>query len=172
MSAEPIESLANKIMDRYNQQPVGWTVLTDFKGNVLVLGPEEGYMLKMVTINPQEHTGVGVKLASLHEMRNLVEGAPPYGFRPLSRVQAAELQNSFCHSEKQNRLVSEILERDPLPMWELEKQRPNAVLSGPMIAHPDLSTISKSQKELEAKLTIEAQKLFREKYPHRAAIYR
>jgi len=56
-------------------------------------------------------------------------------------------------------------------MWELEKKRPNAVLTGPVIAHLDLSTISKSQKELELKLTIEAEKLFRNKYPHRAAIY-
>jgi len=55
---------------------------------------------------------------------------------------------------------------------EIEKERPNAVLSGPIIAHPDLSTISKSQRELESKLRIGAGKLFRQKYPHRAEMYR
>jgi len=64
---------------------------------VLVLGPNEGYMLKMVPISPQEYTGVGMKIDSLSEIRMLVEGAPPYGFRPLSSMQSEELLNSFRH---------------------------------------------------------------------------
>ena len=172
MSAEPVEYLANKIMDRYNKHPVGWTVLRDFKGKVLVTGPKEGYMLKIVMINPQEYTGIGVKIDSPRELRTLVEGSPAFGYRPLTNMQAEELLNSFRHRERQNRLISELLERKPVPTLEIEKTRPNAVLSGPIIAHPDLSTISKSQRELESKLRIGAEKLFRQKYPHRAEMYR
>ena len=171
MSAEPVELLANKIIDRYNKHPVGWTVLRDFKGNVLVTGPKEGYMLKIIMINPQEYTGIGVKIDSPRELRTLVEGSPAFGYRPLTNIQAEELLNSF-RQKRQNRLISKILENNPVPTLEIEKKRPNAVLSGPIIAHPDLSTISKSQRELELKLRIGAEKLFRQKYPHRAEMYR
>ena len=172
MSAEPVELLVNKIMDRYNKHPVGWTVLRDFKRNVLVTGPKEGYMLKIIMINPQEYTGIGVKIDSPRELRTLVEGSPAFGYRPLTNIQAEELLNSFRHRARQNRLVSEILERKPVTTLEIEKKRSNAILSGPIIAHPDLRTISKSQRELELKLRIGAEKLFRQKYPHRAEMYR
>ena len=172
MSTEPVEMLVNKIMDRYNKHPAGWTVLRDFKGNVLVTGPKEGYMLKIIMINPQEYTGIGVKINSPRELRTLVEESPGFGYRPLTNMQAEELLNSFRHSGRQNRLVSEIFERKPVSTLEIEKKRPNAVLSGPILAHPDLSTISKSQRELESKLRIGAEKLFRQKYPHRAEMYR
>ena len=172
MSAEPIELLINKIMIRYNKHPVGWTVLRDFKGNVLVTGPNEGYMLKIIMINPQEFTGIGVKIDSPRKLRNLVEGSPAFGYRPLTNMQTEELLKSFRLRESQNKLISEILERKPVPKSEIEKERPNVVLSGPIITHPDLTTISKSQRELESKLRIGAEKLFRQKYPHRAEMYR
>jgi hypothetical protein len=172
VSTEPVDFLVKKIMDRYNRHPVGWTVLRDLKGNVLVTGPKEGYMLKMITINPQEYTGIGVQIDNPRELRTLVEGAPLFGYRPLARIQAEELLNSFRNGRHKEGLISEILERKPIPALEIEKKRPSAVLTGPIIAHPDLSTISKSQRELEMKLRIGAEKLFREKYPHRAEMYR
>jgi hypothetical protein len=172
VSIEPVELLANKIMDRYNKDPIGWAVLRDFKGNVLVTGPAEGYMLKIITINPQEYTGIGVKIDSSRELRTLVEGAPSFGYRPLAKMQVEELLNSFRQSERNNRLFSEILEKNPVPTLEIQKKSPMAVLTGPVMAHPDISTISKSQRELELKLRIGAEKLFRQKYPHRAEIYR
>ena len=172
MSIKPVEFLAKRIIDRYNKHPVGWTVFRDYKGNVLVTGSKEGYMLKIITINPQKHTGIGVKIDSPGELRNLVDGAPLFGYRPLSNIQAEELLNSFLLRERNNRLISEILEKRPLPTLEIQKRKPNAVLTGPVITHPDLSTISKSQRELELKLRIGAEKLFRQKYPHRAEMYR
>ena len=172
MNAEPIGSLMERIISRYNKRPLGWTTMIDMKGNVLVLGPEEGYMLKLITINPQEHTGVGMEIDSPREIRKLVEGTPGYGFRPLSAAQVKGLLRSFRRPEQGNRLVSEALKEEPLPTWELERKKPLAVLSGPVIAHPDLSTISKSQMQLDSKLRIEAERLFEKKYPDRAAIYR
>ena len=172
MNAEPIESLVEKIMNRYNKRPLGWATMMDLKGNVLVLGPEEGYMLKLITINPQEHTGVGMEIDNPREIRGLVEGAPGYGFRPLSTAQVEGLLRSFRQPQQGSRFISEVLEEKPLPTWELKRKRPRAVLSGPVIAHPDLSTISRSQMQLESKLRIEAEKLFGKKYPDRAAIYR
>jgi hypothetical protein len=172
VAIEPIESILNKIMRRYDGRPTDWNVLIDYKGNVLVLGPKEGYMLKMVSINPEKQIGVGIKLDSPNEMRRLVDGGPSWGFRPLSAIHTKELLNGFRHAEKRKGLVSEILKRKPVSTLELKRKRPKAVLSGPFIRYPDLSDISTSQKELELKLKIEAEKLFRKKYPYRATIYR
>ena len=171
MSAEPIESLMNRIMNQYNRKPEGWTVLVDFKGNVLVMGPTEGYRLKTIYLNPYEYTGVGIKIEDPEKVRSLVEGSPSYGFRPLSSTQTKELLKNFHERDFQNKVVREVLETRPVPTWELEKKKPKAFLSGPIIAHPNLATISNNQRELEAKLAAEADKLFRKKYPHRAAIY-
>jgi hypothetical protein len=168
---EPIESLIPKIVKRYNDRPLGWNVLRDYKGNFLVLGPTDGYMLKMVPLNPQEFTGVGIKIDDPNEMRKFVEGAPSYGFRPLSTSQTKRLVNSFRQREKQDRLISKLLEKKPISIPELQKKKPKSVLGGPFIGHPDLSTISERQRELERKLKIESMKLFRMKYPHRASIY-
>ncbi len=172
MSTEPIESLTTKIMNRYNKRPIGWTFLRDFKGNVIIIGPKEGYMIKIITINPQEYTGVGMKIENPSDIRSLVKGAPLYGYRPLPTSQAKKLLNSFYNAQKQNKIISEILKRKPIPTWELEKKKPGIILNGPIIAHPDLSTISKNQRKLDLKLKIEAQKLFQKKYPHKAEMYR
>ena len=173
MSVEPIESLTNKIMDRYNRKSEGWAVLTDYKGNVLVLGPRVGYRLKLIPLNPYEYTGVGIEIGGLEEMRRVVEGIPSYGFRPLSAGETEELFNAVHRDDViQNKLIKKLLGMKPVPPGELQKEGLKAILSGPVIAHPDLNAISKSQRELDVRLATEAAKLFREKYPHRAAIYR
>ena len=170
MNVEPIESLISRIMRQYNRKPEGWTVLTDHKGNVLILGPKTGYRLKLIPLNPQEYTGVGMKVDGLEEMRRVADGVPSYGFRPLSTTEAEELLKTVQEGA-QSRLIDRLLRTKPVPTWELRKKRPGAVLGGPVIAHPDLSAISKSQRELEARLAVEADKIFRRKYPYRAAIY-
>lgn len=173
MDTEPIESLMNEIMLRYNRKPEGWKVLTDHKGNVLILGPKAGYRLKLVPLNPQDYIGVGVKIGGAKEVRRIVEGVPSYGFRPLSGKEI-KLLFSTIHQKStiQNRLVKKLLSMKPVPTWQLQKNKPEAVLAGPVVTHPNLSAISKSQRKLEKKLAVEAYKLFRKKYPGRAEIYR
>ena len=172
VNSEPVEFLTKKIMEQYNKHPIGWNVLRDFKGNVLVTGSKEGYMLKLIMINPHEYTGIGVKIDNPSELRTFVEGAPLFGYRPLGNEQVEELLTSFRHENQQNKLISEILENKPVPTLEITKKKHSAVLAGPILSHPDLSRISKSQRELESKLKIGVEKLFRERYPHRAEMYR
>ena len=102
MSTQPIDSLSKKIINRYNKQPVGWSILRDLKGNVLIVGPKKGYMLKVITINPQEYTGVGMEIENPNDIRTLLKGAPQYGYRPLRKGQAKELLNSFQQSQTHN----------------------------------------------------------------------
>jgi hypothetical protein len=171
MSPESMDALMTRIMDQYNRKPEGWTVLVDFKGNVLVMGPNGGYRLKMIHLNPHEYTGVGVKIDDTETVQRLVEGAPSYGLRPLSRKHATTLLTRFHEGAFQSKVVRDVLAMKPVSTWALEKKKPQAFLSGPIITHPDLATISSNQRKLEAKLAAEAEKLFRTKYPHRAAIY-
>lgn len=172
MNVKSIKSLVTRILDQYNKKPEGWKVLNDRKGNVLVLGPKVGYRLKLVPLNPREYTGVGVKINRSEEMRSITQGVPSYGFRPLSDKETKELFSTVHQgSTLQTKLIQKLLGTKPVPTREIRKKETKAVLTGPVITHPSLSTISKGQRELEKKLSMEADKLFRKKYPHRAAIY-
>ena len=43
VETEPIELIARDIKKKYNDDPLGWNILSDHKGNVLILGSREGY---------------------------------------------------------------------------------------------------------------------------------
>ena len=170
VETEPFELITRDITKKYNDNPLGWKILLDHKGTMLVLGPRKGYMLKLISLSPEEQTGVGIRIESLDEIRKLVDGLPFYGFRPLSLLQAKKLITEF-RCEKQSNIISKILMQKPIRTTEIENKEPRVVLQGPVISHPDLSTISRRQSELESKLRIEAEKLFRKRYPKRAEIY-
>lgn len=172
MRAQPIELIIERIMDQYNEKPEGWKVLIDRKGNVVVIGPRIGYRLKLIPLNPREYTGVGIRTSGLKEMRRVTEGLPSYGFRPLSSTETKQLLSTIHKGGTvQSKLIKKLLGTKPVPTWELPKKGHKAILTGPVIAHPNLSAVSKSQRELERKLALEADKLFKKKYPLRAAIY-
>jgi hypothetical protein len=171
MIVEPVETLMTRILRQYNNKPEGWNVLTDSKGNVLVLGPRTGYRLKLISLNPVEYTGVGMKINRLNEVRKALSSEPSYGFRPLAKDVIGELLNNKSQS-RQNAIIYELLKKNPVSTREIERRKPRAILGGPIISHPDLNIISSNQRKLEAKLSLEADKLFKRKYPGRAAIYR
>jgi hypothetical protein len=169
---EPVEQITKKILNQYNRHPEGWSVLVDSKGDVLVIGPSSGYRLKLVPLNPREYTGVGVRLGRSKGLREMVKDIPPYGFRPLSRQETRDLLSAIHRRGRPtNERIKKLLEMKPVPTWEIDERRPEAVVTGPLVAHPNLSAISKGQRELEAKLAVEADKLFRRKYPLRARTY-
>jgi len=169
----PIERVMHTIMDRYNRKPQGWRVLSDGKGNVLVLGPDVGYQLKLVPLNPHEYTGVGINITRIDDMKDIATEFPSYGFRPLTERETKGLMNTFRHGETlPDDLITELFRIRPVSTLDLPLRNPTAVLGGPVLVHPDLSTISQHQRDLETKLTVAAEKLFRRKYPHRAALYR
>ena len=172
MDAEPVESLMTRLVDQYNRRPEGWRILADQKGNVLIISPNETYRLKVIPVNPREYTGVGVKVGGLEEIRGNVDELPSYGFRPISDNDAKRLFNSLNRDgDINNEVLKQLLGRSPVTARDIEEEMPQAVLTGPVITHPDISTISRGQRELEAQLAFEANKFFRKKYPDRAAIY-
>ena len=172
MNPEPIESLMPRILSKYNRKPSGWIVLTDRHQNVLVLGPKTGYRLKLIQLNPSKFTGVGVSIRNTQKIRKQVEGSPSYGFRPLSSSAVEQLITSGDSGHIPRDLVNEFFNLSPVPLGDLNKTRPKAILSGPVLVHPNLNVLSTSQKKLDAKLSYEADKLFKTKYSYRAEMYR
>lgn len=160
-----------RAMDAYNRHPEGWNVLVDPKGNVLILGREGGYRMKLVPLNPYEYTGVGVTIEGSEELRGLLTGAPSYGFRPVPSTVMRTLVHEAGRGTLSNALAKRLLSIPPRPSWSVRDADAKAVLRGPVIAHPDLGAISKGQRELDAKLAQEGNALFRRRYPQRAAFY-
>lgn len=172
MNIEPLERVTKEIMRRYNKKPEAWSVLADTRGNIIVLGPTLGYRLKFIALGPHKYTGVGAKVKNVKKLRDIVEGTPPYGFRPLSKNKIDVLFTALRRKGKlERRMVAELLEPKPISTGRLMKIKPRAILSGPVITHPDLSSISWRQRELERKLALEAEKLFRKRHPLRAEMY-
>jgi hypothetical protein len=168
---EPIEAVIKRIMIRYNENPRDWRVLIDNRGNALVLGPESSYKLRFIHINPYEYTGVGVTIRGLEELRENLRTIPSYGFRPLTKDRTKKFLESIQNQESiKEKLVRDLFKINPVPTQKLRDETAT-ILSGPIITHPDLSSISKEQRKLEARLTMEAERLFRVKYPSRARIY-
>jgi hypothetical protein len=171
LSFEPIEKVIERIINLYNENPRDWRVLIDRRGNALILGPEIGYKLRLIHINPQEYTGVGVKIQGLEEIQENLIHVPSYGFRPLTKYRTKTFLDSIKNQDqRQEKLVRELFKIKPVPTPKLQGET-ETILSGPIITHPDLSIISKGQRKLEARLTMEAERQFRLKYPSRARIY-
>jgi len=108
----------------------------------------------------------------MEEARGMPLGVPSYGYRPLSYGNVAQLFSSLHQNAPvPQELINGLLGIRPVPTWDLKEEGSRGVLTGPVIAHPDLASISRGQRELDAKLTLEADRLFRARYPFRAGIY-
>lgn len=172
MSVEPIEKISRRILAQYDKNPKNWTVLADRRNNLLVLGPDGGFRLKVLPLGPNRQLGVGAEVDISTDLQEIMNESSSYGFRPLSMEKARGLLTAIQQGNLERGHLKNLLGVSPVSTADLQKMRPEMILSGPVMLHPNLSTISDGQKELEKKLRIEADKLFRKKYPLRAGIYR
>ncbi len=169
---EPIRRLTEEIINQYNRKPTGWSVLVDRRGNIIILGPSSSYWLRLIWLNPHKYTGVGIRIDSPREIREMVEGTPPYGLRPLPKGSVRRLVGAIRRNDRlEASFIKRLLNITPVSTIELRERRPEAVLGGPVITHRDLSIISEGQRKLERKLALEAERLFRKRYPLRSGIY-
>ncbi|MGA2573426.1 MAG: hypothetical protein ABSF36_04385 [Candidatus Methanomethylicaceae archaeon] len=175
MEIKTIEETLKEIFEGYNRRPKSWRIASDFRGNSLVIGPDDGYRLKTMMINPYENIGVGARIDDGEELgRSMGENAP-CGFRPIDADMTQSvlslMSNSQADAEKRE-MIRRVLAIDPVPTWSLGGDRTGAVVGGPFIAHPDLRMVSKKQSELDQKLELELNRLFCARYPMRASAYR
>ncbi|MHA1595391.1 MAG: hypothetical protein ACTSXJ_07890 [Candidatus Baldrarchaeia archaeon] len=166
----PIEEILKILLERYNKNPRGWSILIDPQGNIIVIGPNTAYRLKVIPLGPGKFTGVGVAIEEIDEIRSLLRGVPSFGIRPLTPKHLKVIEKELI---KKGTISWETLRKltktEPVP---LNKAIGDWALIGPELhTTRPLSEIIKGQKELEMLLQREADKLFRERFPHRAMAY-
>lgn len=162
---DDLDVLMKEIIERYNRTPKGWRFISDYRGNIIIIGPDISYQFKTMMINPSESIGVGTRISNSETLRKLTAKEFDSGFRSVDESKFHALISGKISEE----LILELLRKSPAPLHELEESK--IILGGPIFSHPDIRMLSKSQQELESKLAIELDKLFRRKYPHRANIY-
>lgn len=181
MEIRSVEEIMKEVAEGYNRRPKGWQIASDGRGNALVVGPESGFRLKLMMVSPEETIGVGASIDDVEEVRRGIgagaatSARPSCGFRPLSEGDAKAIVESMRSASAVARgqeMVRRIMATDPVPTWRLQEDEMGAVMSGPYIAHPDLRLVSKSQSELDARLSTEVDRAFRARFPMRASIYR
>lgn len=166
------EALA-KLLKRYDRNPKGWSFLLSKGSNfwdILFLGPEESWQIKVDTIFKPKPLGVGVKLEERLSpplpkaaLKNF-----PYGFRPLppaaleslaKKVEAGELRPEDAAEE----LLDRLQRTKPVPRAKIPPRALTAI--GPHFLLPRTPHLSDKQKELDMRLEAELKKLLRRKYP-------
>ncbi len=164
------EDVIREILESYNRKPVGWQIASDFRGNMLALGPDTGYRLKFMIISPSERIGVGVRFDDPVDVGRLGL-SPPCGFRPLSAEVAKEAIAAIASGGAAQQVMERLMRAKPVRLQDCQGKDVGAVLSGPFMSHPDLRMISPRQSDLDAKLAAEVERIFRQRYPMRASMF-
>jgi len=152
-----LEESINEIIEKYNKKPKGWKFISDFKGNIIVIGPDMGYQLKVMMINPYESIGIGTRLYKPINEPIKYDFKYNSGFRILDEKSFKEIISGNYN------IIWNILRKDPIPTYELNKGK--IILGGPILA-------TDIKSKIEEKLSIELEKLFRKKYPFKANMFR
>ena len=169
--AEPVEEIISRIQSMYAEKPRGWKVMSTPRGDMLVLGPDSAFQLKMIPLNPQEFTGAGIELPSPQVALNIVKSSPEFGLRPLSGRDFERIIQSLTQPDIARPSLESILRRAPMSPLDLDRIKSSHLLTGPILARPDFASLSPEMSKLTNMLDKEAEKTFRERYPMRAGMY-
>jgi len=168
----PYEEILKGVLEEYERSPRGWRILVaKAQGpghDVYVLRPE-GTMavLKMESLSIPDPVGIGVEAASVDgKLRGLAEGGShPFGFRPVSpELLGRMLRAGSSHPRSASQLIGEIMRQEPMPIGSVGTP---VVLEGPVVRLPSTlprSLVSPRQKELDALLQHELERMVRKKY--------
>ena len=140
-------------------------------GDMLVVGRDSAFQLKLIPLNPREYTGAGTELPESSDVTDSIRTSPEFGFRNLAQTDIEALVESMSKPELVQQQLQDILSRDPLLPEEIEKGRINHLLTGPVLTRPDLSGLGPDILNLRNSLERSANRVFRKKYPMRAGMY-
>ena len=167
--AEPVDDLVPRILQQYSEKPRGWRVMSTPTGDMLVLGPESAFQLKLISVNPTSVTGAGIEIPDTDKAFERVRATPEFGFRPISNTDIQDIIKALNHPEIARPQVDAILQRTPLPLTELKGS--DSILSGPVLTRPNLSSLSPEIMKTQLSLDRIAWKHFSERYPMRAGMF-
>ena len=167
--AEPVDDLVPRILQQYSEKPRGWRVMSTPGGDMLVLGPESAFQLKLISINPSLVTGAGIEIPDTDKAFERIRASPEFGFRPISGTDLQDIIQALNHPKIARPQIDAILRRTPLP---LTKIRPSeSILTGPVLTRPDLKSLSPEIMKTQLSLDRAAWRQFSKRYPMRAGMF-
>ncbi|WP_309491835.1 hypothetical protein [Candidatus Hecatella orcuttiae] len=170
----PTDKVKRTIARIYEEDPKGWHMLVgrDVKGyhDILVIHNSEFWHIKEQSLNPYETVGFGVH--GILEDRKLPPGLSaefPYGFRPLTRHQTAQLAEVFRTGDNLQKVVQSLFATQPTSLRQLNSP---IVMQGPILhAEKPLGILSEGHRKLDSELRRQLERLLYEKYPHTITQY-
>jgi hypothetical protein len=168
-NAESVDDLVPRILQQYSEKPRGWRVMSTPKGDMLVLGPESAFQLKLISINPTLVTGAGIEIPDTDKAFEKMRSTPEFGFRPISSTDIQDIIKALHTPEIARPQVDAILQRSPLPIAKIKSGE--SILTGPVLTRPDLKSLSPELLKTQLSLDKVAWKQFSKRYPMRAGMY-
>ena len=168
---EPADEIVPRIMKQYTDSPRGWRVLNTPVGEMLVVGPDTAFQLKIIPLNPVEFTGAGVELPESNSVIDSIRTSPEYGLRGLAQVELQAILESMVNPTQSPSPLGEIIRRAPMLPDDIEKSTADHILTGPVLTRPDLSNLGPEVLRMRETLDRSANKVFRKRHPMRAGMY-
>ena len=141
------------------------------RGEMLIVGPESAFQLKLISLNPQEFTGVGIEIPRSAGPLRQIETTPEFGFRPLSDFDLKKIIETLWNPEIVRPQIEKILKRAPLPHTQLNRIKGSPILSGPILTRPDLGTLGPDILKTQDLLDKLAWRKFRKQHQMRAGMF-
>ena len=169
----PVDSIKirKEIAKKYESDPRNWRLAwsIDRKGHydLLVMKDSKLWWLKEAQINPILSVGCGVKHIIEEEIENKIfdekSNRYPYGLRPITEDNIKKIISDLAAGENPQPSISEILRTEPKPFKEIGT---SFLMQGPFQHVPTLTDLlSDKQRELDAKLNSELERLIFKRYP-------
>ncbi|NHJ12052.1 MAG: hypothetical protein EAX95_00140 [Candidatus Thorarchaeota archaeon] len=168
---EPVDDILPRILKQYSAEPRGWRVMSTPGGEMLVVGADSAFQLKLIPLSPYKFTGAGIELSNPSKVLDSMRSTPEYGFRPLQESDLRNLASTLSEPEKTRMQLQRILSRSPLSLSDLASENVDHLLTGPVLTRPDLGTLSPEMLRSRDILEQSALKEFRRKYPERAGMF-
>jgi hypothetical protein len=168
---EPANDIVPRILEQYAETPRGWRILSTPVGEMLVLGPESSYQLKLIPLNPYEYTGAGIEIRSKDKALDRVRSSPEYGLRPLDGNDIESLVKALSEPSMVNSHLQSIVARDPVLPTAVSDSSADLVLTGPVLRRPDLTSLGPDVLRLRHQLDLSADRIFRKQHPMRAGMF-
>jgi hypothetical protein len=168
---EPAEDIVPRILEQYSERPRGWRVMTTPRGEMLVVGPDSAFQLKLISLNPFEFVGSGMEVKDTSSVVKSVRSTPEFGFRPLTGADIQGLVAAFGDPLGVQSQLRDIIQRAPVSSSKLGGSSIDHILSGPVLTRPDLSSLGGDVMKVQDRLDKSALSIFRKRYPMRAGMY-
>ena len=145
--------------------------MTTPRGEMLVIGPDSAFQLKLISMYPFEFVGSGTEVKDTNSVVKSVRSTPEFGLRPLTETDIQGLVAAFGDPPGIQSQLREIIKRAPVSSSKLSGSSIGHILSGPVLTRPDLGSLGGDLKKVQDVLDKSAMSVFRKRYPMRAGMY-